>query len=136
MCLCALVLNWGGKDLKFEHRGDGLWMFDWLPGSSRFFEPIQFQESKPKKTFDQKSPPNIRVPDMFQPSSPFLAPQVGHSLGMAGGIRSEMAAFNVLIKAAAAARLPEAAEDWFFEARREGPRDKDNLALNETIETI
>ena len=37
-----------------------------------------------------------------------------------GGIRREMAAFNVLIKAAALARRPAAAEYWFFEARREG----------------
>lgn len=37
-----------------------------------------------------------------------------------GGIRREMAAFNVLIKAATLARRPAAAEYWFFEARREG----------------
>lgn len=37
-----------------------------------------------------------------------------------GGIRQEIAAYNILIKAAAEARLPEAAEYWFFQARKEG----------------
>ena len=45
---------------------------------------------------------------------------IHESTRLPGGIRREMAAFNVLIKAAALARRPAAAEYWFFEARREG----------------